>query len=393
VSGRPPGGGHWPDLDGLRALAITLVVARHSLRPFISEDAYAPVASAGGLDLTPLLLNGWVGVDLFFVLSGFLVGRQALRGTEGLGWFWFRRAARILPAYWACLLVVGVGLSLGRAWPRAALDFAAHLAMLQDYTGSVFVPALWSLAVEEKFYLLVPPLVLLLRRRASPLGQMAGLAVLWALPVAARAVLASQQASAMSYESYFETYRSPFHLTCESLMLGVAIAWVHERGGLARLPRRAREVLFWAGAAGVAAWVVPSVILRPIDVPTIVWASMSIGLGFGAMVLAAVAGPGSYSALLGRASARPLASGSYALYLTHMLVMPVALGLSATFPVGASVTLTARWLRFVPWYLALSCASAWLLWRFVERPALAWRDRVLRRSAVRTGTLQMLPSA
>ena len=149
------GGVHWPELDGLRALAIALVVARHSLRPFISEDDYAPVATWGAVDLTPFLMNGWVGVDLFFVLSGFLIGRQAFR-NDGWGRFWFKRVTRIVPAYWTCLALVALVLTGARAWGQAGWDFAAHLVMLQDYTGSVFVPAFWSLGAEEKFYLLAP---------------------------------------------------------------------------------------------------------------------------------------------------------------------------------------------------------------------------------------------
>jgi peptidoglycan/LPS O-acetylase OafA/YrhL len=66
------------DLDGLRALAILLVPGRHSLRPFISEDTFHPIVTVGSIDLTPLLLNGWIGVDLFFVLSGFLIGRAGV---------------------------------------------------------------------------------------------------------------------------------------------------------------------------------------------------------------------------------------------------------------------------------------------------------------------------
>ncbi len=109
-----------------------------------TSDAYVPVAVAGSVDVTPLLLNGWVGVDLFFVLSGFLVGRLALRRTDGLGWFWFRRAARTLPAAWACLAVIALALTAGRAWPRAGADFLSHTVLLQNYTGSVFFPAFWS---------------------------------------------------------------------------------------------------------------------------------------------------------------------------------------------------------------------------------------------------------
>ena len=154
---------HWADLDGLRALAILLVLGRHSLRPFISEDAYQSVVTIGSIDLTPLVLNGWIGVDLFFVLSGFLIGRQAWRGDSlhGSGSSGSRafcpRIGRVLP-WWRSAL------TWPAPWPKSGADFLAHVVMLQDYTGSVFVPAFWSLGAEEKFYLLAPLLVFVLAR-------------------------------------------------------------------------------------------------------------------------------------------------------------------------------------------------------------------------------------
>jgi peptidoglycan/LPS O-acetylase OafA/YrhL len=358
-------GVHWADLDGLRAMAILLVLARHSLRPFISEDAYQPVVTLGSFDATPLLLNGWIGVDLFFVLSGFLIGRQAWRG-DSVRRFWFKRVTRILPAYWACLGVVAIVVTMAGTWSQNRADFLAHLVMLQDYTGSVFVPAFWSLGAEEKFYLLAPLLVFALARLRMPLWQGAGLLTLWFVPVVWRAVTASGLAGAVSYADYFPQYRSPFHLTCESLVLGFAIAWMSQQRWSARINRSMREGLFWGGAAGIAYFLVPSTILLTIDAPTIVLAPALIGLCFGAMVLAAVSGPGSYSRLLGGAMWRPLATGSYTLYLTHMMVLPVA------------AVMAKQWIAFVPCYLALTAISAYVLHRYVERPVLAWRDRRLR---------------
>jgi peptidoglycan/LPS O-acetylase OafA/YrhL len=369
-------GVHWADLDGLRACAILLVLGRHSLRPFISEDAYQPVLTIGPIDVTPLVLNGWIGVDLFFVLSGFLIGRQAWRGDSLLR-FWFKRVTRILPAYWACLAVVAIGLTSARAWPKSGADFLAHLVMLQDYTGSVFVPSFWSLGAEEKFYLLAPLLVFVLARARMRPWQGAGLLALWLLPVMWR-LWAASGVGVVSYGEYFPQYRSPFHLTCESLVLGFAIAWMSRQPWSSRLTRPIREALFWIGAAGVVAWLVPSVILRSIDGWTIAIAPALIGLCFGAMVCAAVSGSGSYSLLIGRAVWRPLATGSYTLYLTHMMVLPVAAALAArSVPLSDGATLAARWLAFLPWYLALTLLSAYLLHRYVERPVLVWRDRRL----------------
>jgi peptidoglycan/LPS O-acetylase OafA/YrhL len=367
---------HWADLDGLRAMAILLVLGRHSLRPFISEDAYQSVASVGSIDVTPLLLNGWIGVDLFFVLSGFLIGRQAWRG-DSLRRFWFKRVTRILPAYGACLGVVAIGLTIAGAWKQRAADFLAHLVMLQDYTGSVFVPSFWSLGAEEKFYLLAPLLVFVLGRSRLRRWQGAGLLGLWSLPIACRLTAAGEHVSVVSYADYFPAYRSPFHLTCESLVLGFAIAWLSRQSWSSRIDRTTREVLFWVGTAGVVYWLVPSVILHSIDARTIVVAPALIGLCFGAMVFAAVSGPGSYSVIIGRATWRLLATGSYTLYLTHMMVLPVAALAARTIPLGAGASLTSQWLAFLPWYLVLTGLSAYLLHRYVEAPVLRWRDRRL----------------
>jgi peptidoglycan/LPS O-acetylase OafA/YrhL len=369
---------HWPELDGLRALAIALVVARHSLRPFISEDDYAAVAVWGGLDLTPLLMNGWVGVDLFFVLSGFLIGRQAFR-NDGWGRFWFKRVARIVPAYWTCLAVVALGLTATGTWGQAGWDFAAHLVMVQDYTGSVFVPAFWSLGAEEKFYLLAPFIALAIVRVRPPWLQGIAILMLWLLPVVSRALVAGDVAATVAYGTYFPAYRSPFHLTCESLVLGFGIAWatVHLRAEVLR--PWAREVVFWSGAMALLAWLAQVVLLGRIGWLTIVALPAAVGVGFGAMVLACVSGRGSYSRCLGWHGWKPLALGSFSLYLTHMMVIPPAMELGRILLDGGPASVTARWLAFLPGYLLLSALAAWALYAVVERPVLIWRDRMLRR--------------
>ena len=375
---------HWADLDGLRAFAILLVLGRHSLRPFISEDTYQTVVTVGPIDLTPLVLNGWIGVDLFFVLSGFLIGRQAWRG-DSLRRFWFKRVTRILPAYWACLGIVAIGLTMAGAWPARGVDFLAHVVMLQDYTGSVFVPSFWSLGAEEKFYLLAPLLVFVLAGARVRMWQGISLVALWLVPVLWRVAAASSMTGVVSYATYFPLYRSPFHLTCESLVLGFAIAWMSRQTWSTRISRPIRETLFWGGAAGVMYWLAPSVILQTIDATTIVLAPVLIGLCFGAMVLASVSGSGSYSVIAGRAMWKPLATGSYTLYLTHMMVLPVAAALAArAIPLAEGASFTARWVAFLPWYVAMTVLSAYLLHRYVERPVLQWRDRRLQVSAGRS---------
>jgi peptidoglycan/LPS O-acetylase OafA/YrhL len=378
MSQRSVGGVHWPELDGLRALAILLVMARHSLRPFTSSDSYTPVLTIGSFDVTPSLLNGWIGVDLFFVLSGFLIGRQAWR-SDSLTRFWFKRVTRILPAYWTCLAIVAVILTCTGQWQRSGGDFLAHVVMLQDYTGSVFVPAFWSLGAEEKFYLLAPLFVFLVARCRPRRSQLLVLASLWVIPIVMRGIAAVSVDGVIPYVDYFLRYRSPFHLTCESLVLGLTIAWISLNADAmpAVQRRRTRELLFWGGAAVVLWWLVPADILSRIDRTTIVAAPAVVGLGFAGMVLAAVSGSGSFTPALGWHVWRPVATGSYTLYLTHMMAIPFAQALADAMPF-AGASLAGQWLAFLPWYLGLSALAAFALHRLVEKPVLEWRDRYLK---------------
>jgi peptidoglycan/LPS O-acetylase OafA/YrhL len=241
------------------------------------------------------------------------------------------------------------------------------------------VPAFWSLGAEEKFYLLAPFIALALVRVRSPWLQGGAILTLWLLPVTARAVAARDVVAPLAYLAYFPAFRSPFHLTCESLVLGFGIAWatVHLRPEVLR--PWAREAAFWIGALALLATLVPAALLGHIGRLTIVAMPAAVGLAFGAMVLACVSGPGSYSRCLSWRGWRPLALGSFSLYLTHMMVIPLAIALGLVLVGPGSVSLTVRWLAFLPAYLVLSALSAWALYSVVERPVLVWRDRVLHR--------------
>lgn len=161
-----------PELDGLRGAAIVAVILFHYM-------ADAPGYSTFGLAyrFRQLFRIGWTGVDLFFVLSGFLIGGILLDARKSNSYFrtfYARRAFRILPMYflWITLYVVAVVLMV--RWPLGALPaFPATLKLIPMYF--VFLPALsgfarvslawywlgptWSLAVEEQFYLIAAPVV------------------------------------------------------------------------------------------------------------------------------------------------------------------------------------------------------------------------------------------
>src|SRR5881275_2773117 len=147
-----------PGLDLLRALAIIVVVAYHAaLFGFILP---------GRIDRF-----GWIGVDLFFVLSGYLIGGQLLAPLRrdqrvNLGRFFARRALRIMPAYFAVLAIYFL-LPSWREYPEMSQPLWKFLLSIQNialHGGTAFSHA-WSLAVEDQFYLALPFLLLFLYRR------------------------------------------------------------------------------------------------------------------------------------------------------------------------------------------------------------------------------------
>src|SRR5436189_3771333 len=145
-----------PGLDLLRALAIVIVVIYH--------------AGIMGFPLPGRVHRfGWIGVDLFFVLSGYLIGGQLLAPLARnqpitLGRFFARRALRILPAY-LVVLSIYVCLPLWREYPEMSSPwkFLASVQNIGLHGGTAFSHA-WSLAVEDQFYLLLPLVLLFLNR-------------------------------------------------------------------------------------------------------------------------------------------------------------------------------------------------------------------------------------
>jgi peptidoglycan/LPS O-acetylase OafA/YrhL len=143
---------HLSALDALRGLAIVLVVIGH----------YLPQHVVGGSLGEALQPWGLGGVTLFFLLSGFLIGRNLSRG-EALVGYALRRVFRILPAYWAAIVVLIVvhRFILGEADFGTFRDVVFNALLLQDVGRVPYLNlAFWTLLIEAKFYILAPLLVL-----------------------------------------------------------------------------------------------------------------------------------------------------------------------------------------------------------------------------------------
>jgi peptidoglycan/LPS O-acetylase OafA/YrhL len=162
------------ELDGIRALAIIAVLATHYLATEFTLPAAGTLHgfAAGAFALAA---HGWLGVDLFFVLSGFLITGILLDTRSKPTYyrdFWVRRALRILPLVFVVVGILAVIYRPHWLYVLMAFFFAVDFAGLIGLGNRVMGP-LWSLAVEEQFYLIWPFLVMFLPRRALAITTLA----------------------------------------------------------------------------------------------------------------------------------------------------------------------------------------------------------------------------
>jgi len=164
-----------PTLDGMRGIAVLLVLAFHFAWTFPGDDRAKAVTAVDwiAVHMHELLWSGWTGVDLFFVLSGYLITRGLVApskretGTR-LKMFWMRRVLRIFPLYYA-FVIVGtiVALALGLGWVPGISYwlYMQNYALAFDDEVLRWTAHFWSLAIEEQFYFVWPLVAVLVSRR------------------------------------------------------------------------------------------------------------------------------------------------------------------------------------------------------------------------------------
>lgn len=367
---------YMPGLDGLRAVAVLGVLAYHL-----------------GIDAIP---GGFLGVSVFFTLSGYLITDLILgqigRGDFRLSSFWMARFRRLLPALFVMLLIVAAWVTV--IGPNQAGDFRAAVAtsalyvnnwwlVLRDvsYFAQFDAPGplnhLWSLAVEEQFYLVWPFLMLggtLVIREIRRT---------WVRPRLALAILALAAVSATLMISLYQPGADPSRVyygtdsRAAELLVGAALAavWPSQRLRGAVSPR-ARLMVDTAGVVGLAVIFLFFTQMEEFS-PFLYRGGFVVLSAAVSLVVAAVAHPASrLGVVLGWRPIRWIGERSYGIYLWHfpIIVLVAATGAQATDPVSMTLVVAAT--------LLVSALS----WKFIEDPI---RHGAIGRfwSRVREGTL------
>jgi peptidoglycan/LPS O-acetylase OafA/YrhL/lysophospholipase L1-like esterase len=346
---------YMPGLDGLRALAVLAVIAFHE------QFSWAP----GGL----------LGVGVFFTLSGYLITDLLLsqfrrHGSLRLGEFWLRRARRLLPALFVMLAVVTAWVTIAdrarlsslRGAVGAAAGYFSNWYLIGTHSSyfSRFAPAqpldhLWSLAVEEQFYLIWPWLLLLgilaIRRRPK--------AVPWlVIPTLALAAGSAALMLVLYHPGYDPTrvYEGT-DTRAAGLLIGAALAMVWSSERAARATRGWRVGLDIPAFAGIA--VIFLMVWRVGQYSAFLYKGGLVVLSVAtAAVLAGAAVPGSVvGRALGWRPLRWLGVRSYGIYLWHYPVIVL------TTPANGIISLPRAAAQ-----IAVSIGVAALSWKFVEEP-------------------------
>ena len=373
--------GYIPEIEGLRGIAMLWVVLFHYVvvrdthfaDPWI--EAFAAVAP-----LNIVVRNGYLGVDLFFLISGFLLTlpwflRGRGHGTPSAADFYRRRFARIAPAYYvqlvvlfACVLPMLKGISYWRSDLYVlAANAVAHGLFLHNTTpltsGSLAINgALWSLAVEAQYYLLVPFLAPLFLR--APVAAVAGAfacAIAWQF--AARhgldALVHFQMLLGTPWGWSEAVVRQLLLTQLPSYFAHFALGILAGRAWLGWQERPPSRTTCTAISAAALASLATLYLVYGYLGPVLGEASWIVSpLALGAVLFAlGTRRPGS-TALLASAALRFVGRVSYSGYLYHLLLLAIW---------NAFMPRSLGW-SSLPLYLAVLLAISWISWRYVEEP-------------------------
>jgi len=351
-------------LDVLRVFAVVLVMGRHMSDP--------PPSWPSGVRTFLALwqLGGWVGVDLFFVLSGFLVSGLLFAEFKAHGRisplrFYARRAWKIYPPYFV-MLAVSVALILAQGGKFERIQLVAEVLFFQNYQLGLWNHT-WSLAVEEHFYLLLPIVFVVVAYATARRTRSLRPILLVGAAVAVCSLVLRLDAANRVREFSPHTHVFATHLRLDSLFFGVMLSYAYNvhRDRFVRVLGPWRVPLMLGGLLLLA----PAFLLRLETSPLLYTVGFTVlYLASGMLMMGALLCDGRKSRVLGAVAAA--GASSYSIYLWHMPWL--AFGVpwlerlaGGPLPYGVGIGL----------YLAGSIAVGMVMARLVEVPALRLRDR------------------
>jgi peptidoglycan/LPS O-acetylase OafA/YrhL len=364
-----------PALDGVRAVAMLAVVMCHLVWP-------NPTLHFDLIDR--VMVNGWIGVDLFFVLSGFLITGVLLDARDGPGYFknfYARRALRIFPIYYLFCVGVFIMIPFGswlfvQSLTQAGVRTIAHQSWYWTYTVNVLQTLhphdewfhtghLWSLSVEEQFYLVWPAIIWFTPRRR--IGGVC-LAIMIVAP-ALRVWTVLTQAEPLG--AYVLT-----PMRADALAAGALVAVLARSDtGTAVL----RRVYPWAGLASLAI-VAPLLAVYGADVqhPAISTAGYSLNALVFAALIAWVVDGGGPRRFLEHRVVRRIGQVSYGGYLYHLPVIGIASPLRDrlhAFGAASVFHMAVAHVAWVSFVMITTLIVATVSYRWIETPFLALKVR------------------
>ena len=356
-----------PGLDLLRALAIILVVIYH--------------AGIMGFPLPGRVHRwGWIGVDLFFVLSGYLIGGQLLAELArserlNLARFYARRALRIMPAYFV-ILTIYFSLPAWREYPDMAQPLWKFLLSIQNialHGGTAFSHA-WSLAVEDQFYLALPFILLVLFWR--PRGAMILSCVIVVGGVLLRAFLAAQNPSVdggVSFRGFQVWIYYPTWTRLDPLVFGVVIAAIEKFRPQLWQRLTNSTIWLWVPALALIVYALWLGENEYINFNACVWQFPLLAIAMAALLICAVSPrlPLRRVAIPGAAF---VASIAYSAYLVQKLVIHGVIEFCRAHAIDPKTAPALIGVELCVY------AAATILFFTVERPFLQLRHRIAPRS-------------
>jgi peptidoglycan/LPS O-acetylase OafA/YrhL len=371
-----------PALDGLRAAAILLVICAHFFGNFWTDHVREKALPA--MSNLPMFVWGWTGVDLFFVLSGYLIGKQLWRErmTTGTIKFWpfiLRRGLRIWPLFYAMIVFYTV---VKTEVNTSIWDFTF---LTNFHRGKGFDDG-WSLATEEQFYIIMPLLLIATARVRRWGTYYVGIAALVAGEWLFRySTMQQLMAQGLSSRAMLDAMHYPIYLHCDALLAGLVIALMSERHPARfRAPKRGAGIS-WLGLAIFLGASALGVGLRMVN--KTVFAFTALGLVYGGLALWMLWDRSPLTAIARWRIWYPISRLSYGMYLNNFVIFWWITYAAFHAVRAASGSVVAGSIAGLLTGTLVSMAVATFTFMFVERPFLIMRDRVLKRRVHMHATL------